>query len=107
MTTLDPENLVGRTVGPYTVERLIGQGGFAWVFSARNGAGEAAALKILRPRYAGDKQFESRFRNESSVASELRHANTVHIPDVGNDGDITYLAMDLYPDSLAPRLQRD
>ncbi|MBI4501064.1 MAG: serine/threonine protein kinase [Gemmatimonadetes bacterium] len=107
MTTLDPEHLIGRSVGPYTVERLIGQGGFAWVFAARNDTTQPVALKILRPRYSGDKQFESRFRNESNVASELRHPNIVQILDVGQDGDITYFAMDLYPDSLASRLQRD
>jgi serine/threonine-protein kinase len=65
------------------------------------------ALKILKPRYAGDPQFETRFRNEARVASELRHPNIVHILDVGKDADITYFAMDLYPDSLARRLDRD
>jgi serine/threonine protein kinase len=107
VTTLDPEHLVGRTVGPYTIERLIGQGGFAWVFAAHGQASQPAALKVLRPRYAGDKLFESRFRNESTVASELRHPNIVQIQHVGQEGEITYFAMDLYPDSLASRLQRD
>ncbi|MBI4419267.1 MAG: serine/threonine protein kinase [Gemmatimonadetes bacterium] len=106
MPTLDPEQLVGRSVGPYTLERLIGQGGFAWVFAARRD-GEPIALKILRPRYAGDRQFESRFRNESRVASELNHPNIVQISDVGQQEEITYFAMDLYPDSLASRLQRE
>jgi len=99
---------LGRTVGPYTVDRLIGQGGFAWVFAAhRTDDQTPVALKILKPRYAGDPQFETRFRNEARVASELRHPNIVHILDVGKDADITYFAMDLYPDSLARRLDRD
>jgi serine/threonine-protein kinase len=94
-------------VGPYSVERLIGQGGFAWVFAARNQGAEPVALKILRPRYSGDQQFESRFRNESTVASELQHPNIVRILDVGQEGEITYFAMNLYPDSMGSRLQRD
>jgi serine/threonine-protein kinase len=107
VTTLDPEHLVGRSIGPYTVERLLGQGGFAWVFAARHQDGRPAALKILRPRYAGDRPFESRFRNESNVASELRHPNIVQIQEVGQADGVTFFAMDLYPDSLASRLQRE
>lgn len=105
MATLDPEQLVGRQVGPYTLDKLIGQGGFAWVFSATRPDG-VAALKVLKPRYSGDRQFESRFRNESRVASELNHRNIVRILEIGQAGDITYFAMDLYPDSLGSRLDR-
>jgi serine/threonine-protein kinase len=102
-----PEDLVGQPIGRYTVERLIGQGGFAWVFAARRTADqEPVALKVLKPRYAGDKQFESRFRNESEVASELKHANIVRILEVGQDGENTFFAMDLYPDSLDSLLKR-
>jgi len=105
---LEPEQLIGRTVGPYTIDRLIGQGGFAWVFAARHAtAGTTAAVKILRPRYAGDDQFATRFRNEAKVALELRHPNIVRVLDVGETDDLTYFAMDLYPDTLAGRLNRD
>ena len=105
---LEPEQLIGRTAGPYTIDRLIGQGGFAWVFAARHGTtGTTAAIKVLRPRYAGDDQFATRFRNEAKVASELRHPNIVRLLDVGETGDLTYFAMDFYPDTLAARLGRD
>ena len=107
MATLYPEQLIGRQVGPYALERVIGQGGFAWVFSAKRADQGTAALKVLKPRYAGDRQFESRFRNESRVASELTHRNIVRILDVGQADDITYFAMDLYPDSLRSRIDRD
>jgi serine/threonine-protein kinase len=105
--TLDPEQLVGKTAGPYTLDRLIGQGGFAWVFAASGPGHPSVAVKVLKPRYAGDRQFETRFRNESRVASGLSHPNIVRILDIGQSGDITYFAMDLYPDSLHSRLQRD
>jgi serine/threonine-protein kinase len=104
----EPEQLIGRTVGPYLIERLIGQGGFAWVFAGHHAtAGSAAAIKVLRPRYAGDEAFAARFRNEAKVASELRHPNIVRILDVGETGEVTYFAMDYYPDNLAARLSRD
>ena len=38
------------------------------------------------------------------MASELRHPNIVRILEIGKTGDVTYFAMNLYPDSLASRL---
>jgi len=106
--TLEADQLIGQAIGPYTVERLIGQGGFAWVFAGRRTAeGTPVALKILKPRYAGDTQFETRFRNEAEVASELRHPNIVRILEIAKTNDVTYFAMDLYADSLASRLGRN
>ncbi|HXV86894.1 MAG TPA: serine/threonine-protein kinase [Gemmatimonadales bacterium] len=103
----EPEQLVGRTIGPYTLDRLIGQGGFAWVFAAYDAStGNTAAVKVLRPRYAGDEQFATRFRNEAKVATELQHPNIVRVLDVGESDDLTYFAMDYYPDTLAARLSR-
>ncbi len=102
--SLDPDHLVGRTVGNYTIDALIGEGAFAWVFKGhQSGTDTPVALKILRPRYAGDPQFESRFRNEFTIASEARHPNIVRILEVGQDGDTTYFAMDYHPQTLAER----
>jgi serine/threonine-protein kinase len=106
--TLDPEHLIGCSVGTYTVDRFIGEGAFAWVFQGhRTENGTVIALKVLRPRYAGDPQFEARFRNEFEVASEFDHPNIVRTLEVGRDGETTFLAMDYYPDSLGGRLERD
>ncbi len=105
--SLDPDHLLGRTVGNYTIDALIGEGAFAWVFKGhQTGSDTPVALKILRPRYAGDPQFESRFRNEFTIASEARHPNIVRILDVGQDGDTTYFAMDYHPQTLAERLEQ-
>lgn len=106
--SLEAEQLLGKAIGPYAADRLIGQGGFAWVFAGHHTSDRApVALKVLKPRYAGDQQFETRFRNEARVASELRHPNIVRILEIGKTGEITYFAMNLYPDSLASRLARD
>ena len=105
--TLDPEHLVGRTVGNYTIDSLIGQGAFAWVFKGHETSGDApVALKVLRPRYAGDPEFEKRFRNEFKIASELRHPNIVRILEVGQEGETTYFAMDYHPETLGERLEK-
>jgi len=93
-------DLVGHTLGPYQLERLLGQGGFAWVFVGREADGTPVAVKVLKPRYAGDPQFETRFRNESETAAKLEHPNIIRIRSVGKSGGNVYFAMDLCAESL-------
>ena len=100
-------DLVGQTLGPYTLERLLGQGGYAFVFAARQPDGTPVAIKVLKPRYAGDPQFESRFRNESETAAKLEHPNIIRIRSVAKTRDHVYFAMDLCADSLGARLARE
>ena len=102
-----PTDLLGRTVGPYDLDRLLGQGGFAWVFAGRELDGTAVAVKVLMPRYAGDAQFESRFRNEAETAAKLQHPNIIRIRFVARSGNYVYFGMDLCADSLAARLERE
>lgn len=102
-----PTDLVGREVGPYHLERLLGQGGFAWVFVGREADGTPVAVKVLKPRYARDRHFEGRFRNEAETAAKLRHPNIIRIRSVSRAGDHVYFAMDLCADSLGARIQRE
>jgi len=97
----------GQRLGRYTLERLLGQGGFAWVYSATRDDANSFAVKVLKPRYAADPAFESRFRQEAAYAAGLTHPNIVHIEEVGSEGGYAYFAMDLYPDSLSARLSRE
>ena len=102
-----PTDLVGQTVGPYTLERLLGQGGYAFVFAGRQPDGTPVAIKVLKPRYAGDAQFESRFRNESETAAKFEHPNIIRIRSVAKAGEHVYFAMDLCADSLGARIARE
>ena len=102
-----PTDLVGRTVGPYDLEGVLGQGGFAWVFRGRELDGSPVAVKVLKPRYAGDPQFERRFRNEAEMAAQLQHPNIIRIRFVARSGSYVYFGMDLCADLLAARLQRE
>jgi eukaryotic-like serine/threonine-protein kinase len=97
----------GTVTGSYTLERLLGQGGFAWVFAARRTDGKPFAVKILKPRFATDDAFRTRFRQESEFAAELSHPHIVHIEEVSRDSDAVWFAMDLYPDTLAAQLERE
>jgi serine/threonine-protein kinase len=97
----------GTRLGAYTLDRLLGQGGFAWVYAAHRVDDNSFAVKILKPRYASDPQFESRFCQEAGLAAGLRHPNIVHIEEVGSADGVAFFAMDLHPDSLAQRLNRE
>jgi eukaryotic-like serine/threonine-protein kinase len=105
--TAPTPDLIGKTLGPFRLERLLGEGGFAWVFLGREADGAPVAVKVLKPRYAGDPQFEKRFRNESQTAAKLEHPNIIRIRAVGKDGRNVYYGMDYYPESLGARLARD
>jgi len=73
----------------------------------REGDGTPVAIKVLKPQYAGDPQFETRFRNESETAAKLEHPNIIRIRSVAKTGPHVYFAMDLCPDSLAARIGRE
>jgi len=106
--SLDPESLLNRRVDRYTFEAFLGNGTVAWVFRAsETGTTRPVAIKVLRPRYAGDPQFEPRFRNEFQIASALRHPRIIRLHAVGQVDRLTYLVMDYCPDSLEARIARD
>jgi serine/threonine protein kinase len=106
--TLEPESLVGTMIGPYTATELLGAGGMAWVVAGTPGdGGPEVALKVLKPKYAGDAQFTARFLNEAGIARELRHPNIIRILDVGRDGEAVYFSMPRLAASLGARLEGD
>jgi serine/threonine-protein kinase len=101
-----PERLIGRTLGKYRVESLLGTGGFAWVFAAADPDLDiVVALKVLKPQYAGDAEFEDRFKREASTAAKLKHPNIIKIYAVGAEQQSAYFAMDLYAHKLTQQIQ--
>ena len=85
-----------KTIGPYTICRKLGAGGMGVVWLAHDPALERdVALKVLPPEYAKDEQYLKRFLREARAAAKLNHPNTVTIYQVGTDGPLLYLAMEL------------
>ncbi|HEX6629959.1 MAG TPA: serine/threonine-protein kinase [Gemmatimonadaceae bacterium] len=100
-----PERFLGRTLGKYRIDALIGTGGFAWVYRALDPELELpVAVKVLKPQFAGDPAFEERFRREASTAARLRHPHVVTIYAVGHEADAVFFVMDYLPQNLADRL---
>ena len=77
------------------------------MYSAQRDDGKSFAVKILKSRYGSDRAFESRFREEALVAAELKHPHIVRIEEVTAADGLAFFSMDLYPDSLASRTQRE
>lgn len=103
-----PDDLLGQTVGPYILDHLIGQGGFAWVYAGHpSSGGDPVALKVLKPRFGDDAEFATRFRAESEAAAKMDHPNVVNTREVGRADGYTYQVMDLYPDSLGSLIKKE
>lgn len=101
-----PERFVGRHLGRFRIDAVIGSGGFAWVYKGYDPELDIpVAVKILKPQYAGDDIFESRFRREASTAAKLRHPNIIRILAVGRQDDAVYFVMDYLPSALDDRLR--
>ena len=79
----------------YEIEELIGTGGMADVYRARdNLLGRTVAVKVLHAQYAKDPVFIQRFRQEAQSAGNLNQPNVVNVYDWGIEGDTYYLVME-------------
>ena len=88
---------VGDRVGKYVVERLIGSGGMGLVVAARHEAlGELVAIKLLRPKAAGDKVHSERFAREARAIIKIKSEHVVRVLDAGtlDDSGAPYIVME-------------
>jgi serine/threonine protein kinase len=93
----DAESLVGITLsGGYKTDRLIDEAGSGIVLAARDQAGHAVAVKVLRPQAATEEML-SRVSREASILTKLNDRHVVPVLDVGHDleSDLVYLVMPL------------
>ena len=81
--------------GRYQLVKLIGGGGMAQVYQARDLVlRRLVAVKILRDQYASDPKFVERFQREAEASAGLSHPNIVSIYDVGKENGLHYIVMD-------------
>lgn len=97
-TRFDEASLVGRKIGTYEIQDVIGHGGMGYVYKAQDlSLGRTVAIKILKPDLNKDKEFEQRFIREARALAELDHPNIVQVYSAGRFQDILFIAMQLAP----------
>jgi tetratricopeptide (TPR) repeat protein/tRNA A-37 threonylcarbamoyl transferase component Bud32 len=90
----------GQSLGKFTLESLIGTGGFGDVWKARDPSlGRTVALKLLRQ---DDPQNAARFLREAQAAAALAHPNIVRVYETGTIGDQPYIAMEFIDGPTLP-----
>ena len=89
--SLDP----GTALGGYVVEQLLGHGGMADVYLARDLAlNRRVALKVLPEDASADAKRRERLRLEGRILQTLRHPNICAVYGIGEDRGRVYIAME-------------
>jgi serine/threonine protein kinase len=87
-----------RRVGRYDLLEVIGRGGAAVVYLARQSDLQRyVALKELAPFHAGDVSFAERFVEEGRLAGAMNHANIVTVHEFFETEGVPYIAMEYLP----------
>jgi serine/threonine-protein kinase len=85
-----------RFLGPFVLEKTLGQGGMGIVYRARHAlTGQTAALKVLHPQWMDREDLRLRFLREAQALTRLSHPNIVRVFETGAVGDRGYISMEL------------
>lgn len=82
--------------GRYEIFGLIGKGGMASVYKARQiNLDRIVALKVIHPNLLYEQEFVDRFLQEARVCAKLKHPNIITVFDFGEAEGIYYMGMEL------------
>lgn len=91
---LPADELIGKTLGQYTILEEAGRGGMATVYLAKQTSmNRNVAIKVLPPHFLHDPSFLERFKREVEVISHLEHPHILPIYDYGEAEGMPYIAM--------------
>ncbi len=92
------DRLTATLAGRYTGIELLGAGGMASVYRARDVALErTVAIKVLPPDLEPDDKLISRFEQEAKLAAKLDHPNIIPIYRVESENGLHYFVMKFVP----------
>ena len=98
----------GVRLGPYEVIALLGAGGMAEVYRARDTRlGREVAVKVVSEALGADAAFVERFEREARLVGSVTHPNVVALYDVGvHDGKPYFVTELLQGETLRTRLAK-
>ena len=92
----------------YELRRLIGRGGMAEVWEARDRQlDRTVAVKLLDARFAHDAPTRNRFADEGRSAARVNHPNAVLVHDTGEHEQRPFLVMECLPGTTLADELRD
>lgn len=91
-------DLTGQTLDRYEIAELIGTGGMAAVYRARQiRLRRDVAIKVMSPALAANAIFRERFEREAQASANLHHPNILTVYDYGEQDGQLYLVVDYVP----------
>jgi len=86
----------GTRLGPYEILSPLGAGGMGEVYKGRDTRlGRDVAIKVLPAHLIDDPDVKARFEREAKSISQLTHPHICTLYDVGSEGGVEYLVMEL------------
>src|ERR1051325_1388860 len=86
--------MIGATLDNYRILEKLGAGGQGDVYKAVDKRlGRAVVIKVLPPDLTAKEANLKRFEREARLASSLDHPNICTIFDLGEAGNVHYIAM--------------
>lgn len=87
--------MVPEYMGPYKIEKLIGQGGMGSVYRAHHTkSGLPVAVKVISNSIADESRFRRRFQVEIETLKRLKHPNIVQLIGYGEEGGNLFYSME-------------
>jgi serine/threonine kinase PknH len=103
---MDAGLMLKGTLGPFTLEEVLGQGGMGVVYRAFDQVtGRHVAVKTLSPSTAGEEAIE-RFKTESGLLTRCRAPHVAAVYRAGRIEATDYIAMELMASTLEDRIAR-
>jgi serine/threonine protein kinase len=100
--------LIGKSVGSYRVEAVLGVGGMGYVYRAVGADGQPVALKLVRGDIAEDSVFRARFAREARIAQQVKNPHVVPVLDTGEHEGVPFLSQRFIEGgSLEDKLKRE
>jgi serine/threonine protein kinase len=108
VTPTSGDSLVGKQLGDFQLQGLLGAGGMAEVYRGFDTKlKRAVAVKVLPAAMSSDAGYVQRFRNEAQRVAALNHPHIVPLYHFGEEGALLYHVMPILKESLRDRLDRE